>query len=304
MGFGSKCSIFNGQVINVESSKLNIADMWLIPLDRVTNCSLDLMGVAICFFNRPACNMPLKPDLGFVQVRFLQDVHRISAWNKCDPSQQNRHLSHSKKMRYPFYLKEHFISSKRMLLMCKLDAALQFYGQKYILLSFYFLCFLPHKCINILKCIQPTSALFWCDGSQISVAQASNHANTTESLTMCSQGVVSRGCERPGGNEYLHIWLNRDGPLYWVAFLQEILKHGSHFLPKKSFDMGKLFWLSPNFPENYKIFEKWAYFSRKILKNGFRAKSPLKMGRSFEAQAAHPCLTQIWVPPVKGINLF
>ena len=36
MGFGSKCSILNGQVIYVEKSKLNIADMWLIPLDHVT----------------------------------------------------------------------------------------------------------------------------------------------------------------------------------------------------------------------------------------------------------------------------
>ena len=36
MGFESKCSILNGQVIYVEKSKLNIADMWLIPLDRVT----------------------------------------------------------------------------------------------------------------------------------------------------------------------------------------------------------------------------------------------------------------------------
>ena len=36
MGFGSKCSIFTGQVICIEKSKLNFADMWLIPLDRVT----------------------------------------------------------------------------------------------------------------------------------------------------------------------------------------------------------------------------------------------------------------------------
>ena len=36
MGFGSKCCIFNGQVIYIEKSKLNIADMWLIPLDHVT----------------------------------------------------------------------------------------------------------------------------------------------------------------------------------------------------------------------------------------------------------------------------
>ena len=36
MGFGSKCSIKNGQVIYIQKAKLNIADMWLIPLDRVT----------------------------------------------------------------------------------------------------------------------------------------------------------------------------------------------------------------------------------------------------------------------------
>ena len=34
MGFGSKCSILNGQVIYIKKSKLNIADMWLIPLDH------------------------------------------------------------------------------------------------------------------------------------------------------------------------------------------------------------------------------------------------------------------------------
>ena len=36
MLFGSKCSILNGKVIDIEKTKLNIADMWLIPLDRVT----------------------------------------------------------------------------------------------------------------------------------------------------------------------------------------------------------------------------------------------------------------------------
>ena len=36
MGFESKCSILNGQEIYIKKSKLNIADMWLIPLDRVT----------------------------------------------------------------------------------------------------------------------------------------------------------------------------------------------------------------------------------------------------------------------------
>ena len=36
MKFESKCSILNGQVIYIKKSKLNIVDMWLIPLDRVT----------------------------------------------------------------------------------------------------------------------------------------------------------------------------------------------------------------------------------------------------------------------------
>ena len=37
MGFGSKCSILNWQMIYPEKSNLNIANMWLIPLDCVTN---------------------------------------------------------------------------------------------------------------------------------------------------------------------------------------------------------------------------------------------------------------------------
>ena len=36
MGFGSKFNILNGLVIYIVTSKLNIADMWLVPLDRVT----------------------------------------------------------------------------------------------------------------------------------------------------------------------------------------------------------------------------------------------------------------------------
>ena len=40
MELKSKCSIFNGQVIYIEKAKLNIADMWLIPLDRVTHMVL------------------------------------------------------------------------------------------------------------------------------------------------------------------------------------------------------------------------------------------------------------------------
>ena len=36
-GFTSKYNILTGQVIDIEKSKLNVADMRLIPLDRVTN---------------------------------------------------------------------------------------------------------------------------------------------------------------------------------------------------------------------------------------------------------------------------
>ena len=94
------------------------------------------------------------------------------------------------------------------------------------------------------------------------------------------------------------------------CFLQEILKHGSRFLPKKSINMGQLFWLSPKLRDfqgfrhakNPKIAEFWKnrpIFEGKSLKNGypFWPKSPLKMGMGFEARAAHPCPTQIWVPP-------
>ena len=35
MGFESKYSILNEEVIDIEKSKLNIADMWLVPFDHV-----------------------------------------------------------------------------------------------------------------------------------------------------------------------------------------------------------------------------------------------------------------------------
>ena len=107
-----------------------------------------------------------------------------------------------------------------------------------------------------------------------------------------------------GRGGYSHIWTNGDVPLFykksltsWVLFLtQKILKHGSTFLTEP-----QIAWFLEN-PENRGIFEKKAYFWRKILKNGypFWPKSPLKMGMGFEARAAHPCPTQIWVPPPPG----
>ena len=54
MGFGSKCSILNGQVIDIEKSELNIADMWLIPLDRVTYMYIFLLLKMINGFSWPA----------------------------------------------------------------------------------------------------------------------------------------------------------------------------------------------------------------------------------------------------------
>ena len=52
-------------------------------------------------------------------------------------------------------------------------------------------------------------------------------------------------------------------------------------------------------PENRKIFEKWAYFSRKILKNGypFLPKLPLKMDRGFEAEQHTPVQLKSEYPP-------
>ena len=75
------------------------------------------------------------------------------------------HLSLTKQKCYIPYLKEQFVSWKMIPLICKLNEALLFYGQKFTSISFYFLCLFPNFWTNILKNIHPTSALFWCDGS-------------------------------------------------------------------------------------------------------------------------------------------
>ena len=88
------------------------------------------------------------------------------------------------------------------------------------------------------------------------------------------------------------------GPIFY----QKILKHGSTFLNEHKIWQFLGFLPCEN-PPKLRIFwqigPKWPYFSRKIHKNGypFWPKSPLKMGMGFEAWAAHPCPTQIWVPP-------
>ena len=79
------------------------------------------------------------------------------------------------------------------------------------------------------------------------------------------------------------------------VFYQKILKHGSTFLNElkfSGFHMAKT-------PKIAKFLKNGPIFQAKILENGypFLPKSPLKMGRGFEARAAHPCPTQIWVPP-------
>ena len=68
-----------------------------------------------------------------------------------------------------------------------------------------------------------------------------------------------------------------------LIFYKIICKHGFIF-PKFSS------------PENY---EKWTYILRIIPENGclFLPKSPLKIGRGFDAQTEHPRQNQIQVPP-------
>ena len=82
------------------------------------------------------------------------------------------------------------------------------------------------------------------------------------------------------------------------VFYKKICKSGSSFLTEPKFSR----FCMAKTQKNHKICEKLAYFSRKILNNGYPLlpKWPLKMGRGFEARAAHPCPqypNQIWVPP-------
>ena len=62
-------------------------------------------------------------------------------------------------------------------------------------------------------------------------------------------------------------------------FIQKIRKHGSHFLPKKSLNMGQLFWLSPKLRDFHHVKTQKIM---EFLKNRpiFEGKS-LKMGTLF-----------------------
>ena len=162
-------------------------------------------------------------------------------------------------------------------------------------------CFLT---ITILLCWSFWAGFHW----QIISKAIANHRNAvkrgiTFSLKVSDLGVFS--CSRSVVRVNFLAW----GFLTYLAergcaalmgpFLQEILKHGSHFLPKKSLNMGQLFWMStkccnfgfffamrkPRKSQNvWKICPKWPYFSRKILKNGYplkKAKITLTDGYGF-----------------------
>ena len=77
--------------------------------------------------------------------------------------------------------------------------------------------------------------------------------------------------------------------------------------------MGQLFWLSPKLrdfcgfrmaktPKIVEFLKNRPIFEGKSLKIGTLSgqNPPLKMGMGFEARVAHPCPTQIWVPPSPG----
>ena len=99
----------------------------------------------------------------------------------------------------------------------------------------------------------------------------------------------------PGG--YSHILPNGDVRLQWVAFLQEILKHGSRFLPK-ILKHGSTFLIEPKFMafawrkprKSQNFWKNGPIFQEKSLKNGylFLPQSPLKMGMGFEVEQHTP----------------
>ena len=103
-------------------------------------------------------------------------------------------------------------------------------------------------------------------------------------------------CIFPGGGTHI---FGRTG-MYrsnGSLFYKKSLNMGPVFYPKK---MSQLFWLSPNFRvftcrKSWNSWKMGLFFKKKNLKNGypFLPISPLKMGRGFEAWAAHPCPTQI-----------
>ena len=92
MGLRSKGRIFNRQVIYIEKSKLNIADMWLISLDRVTLAQ----NIFVCQLVHnlydwrllnylPAFLKAVKTEAriakGLCSILFLNTTHFIIFWH-------------------------------------------------------------------------------------------------------------------------------------------------------------------------------------------------------------------------------
>ena len=80
MEFGLECSILNGQEVCTKKSKLKIADMWFIPLDRVTyTFTIEVQQINELVLNIDAC-----PVDSALQVSFIR--HIKSQWACLDLS--------------------------------------------------------------------------------------------------------------------------------------------------------------------------------------------------------------------------
>ena len=119
------------------------------------------------------------------------------------------------------------------------------------------------------------------------------------STTKCITNYFLTGYKIPGGT---HIFgrtgmCRSNGSLFYKkslnmgpVFNQKILKHGSTFLTEPKFSGFR----RAKTPKIAKFLKNGPIFQEKSLKMGtLSAKITLKMGRGFEARAAHPCPTQI-----------
>ena len=136
---------------------------------QLTSCSINYLGalvsdirvwVLLCpkfsynLLTTPWCHFPavLKNRI-YTILTFMTPHHK----KNCDS------------LFFFFHLKKHFISSKTMPLKCGCSIAILW--SKIDLNFFSFSLFFPYKWTNILKCIQPTGALFWCDWSHFCAGQ-------------------------------------------------------------------------------------------------------------------------------------
>ena len=73
MGFGSKYGALNGQMIDIEKSKLNIANMWLIPLDRATDTYSSLVDIIEPLYQVSDCTLATSTTSN--QSHWLANIH-------------------------------------------------------------------------------------------------------------------------------------------------------------------------------------------------------------------------------------